>query len=337
LLETLLDEDGISYSRVGSFSTTPGELRFDLNQARRAGQTFDNPIESRLRVPGVEVIVETAAPVPEVVELIGREFAVDPAGSLSIEEAAARDGLSYACPYFLISLDERRLELAEWSRFAGLKLRIEVKTVLQEAWETIDLDLPFYRADSYPPEVCDLLERSALGLSAIDADLAEAKAAMTRLLAEYQDSVASGELLIPLNGISLMAYVSTSALVTSLTQLGTEVGLTPEPDRELDWFDILDLLWLLRRGELSVVAELEEFLVKATPRARDTLAALQRVVTDRDSPPSAFAELILEWLWLVLHRADSETISGLRYTAEIEYALNTLIGNPIARPASGPG
>lgn len=338
LLEALLDEDGIEYGWVSSFSRTPEVFLHDLNRTRRASRVFGNPLESPLRVAGVIVMVETPKPMPEIVALVAREFAVDVAGSLSIEEAAARnqlvgagdsDELMYEYPYCLVSLDDRRLELAEWSRFAGLKVRIEVKTALQDAWETIDLDLPFFAAGSYPTEVRELLARSAIGMAASDADLAEAKRAIMRLLAEYEDAVAEGELQLPVNGVSLMAYMRTSELVRSLIALGEDVGLDPDPDYEPSWGAIDEgIVWLLRRADVHTVAELEDFLRQATPRARTTLAELERVATDRGFTPWAQPESIVEWLWLVLRRADAETNSLLGYADAIQYALNTLIGNP---------
>lgn len=344
LIEVLLDEDDIDHGWVTSFSRSPDVFVYDLNRARRAGQAFDNPLESPLRVAGVTVMVETAVRVPEIVDLITREFVVDPAGSLPIEDAAARnqllakpggsEGLTYEFPHYLISLDERRLELPEWSRFTGLKVRIEVKTVLQDAWATIDIDLPFYAAMSYPAEVRELLAQSARGMSAIDADLAEAKDTISLLLAEYEEAIAAGELELPLNGLSLMAYMRTSELVRSLTELAEDVGLTHDPAYEVEWADVGDLLWLLSRAEVHTIAELDEFLRQATPRARDTLAELVHVSTDRGLTPDAIPDHIVEWLWLVLRRADAETISLLRYSEEIAHALNTLIGNPL--PAGEP-
>ena len=86
---------------------------YDLSRARRAGETFDNPLESR-RVAGASVVVETPVSVPETVELVRREFAVDLAGSLSLEEADARNAalgergaMQYEYPHYLVS-DQRR-------------------------------------------------------------------------------------------------------------------------------------------------------------------------------------------------------------------------------------
>jgi ppGpp synthetase/RelA/SpoT-type nucleotidyltranferase len=326
LLRTLLEEDGVDYAWVSWFSRSPEAVASDLNRARRSGQVFDNPLESSLRVAGVNVVVETLAPVREIVELVSREFSVDAPASVSIEEAAARND-QHAYPYALVSLDERRRELAEWSRFAGLHLRVEVKTILQDAWEAIDLDFPFYEPGSYPGNVRDLLARCALGLAAVDTDLAEAKDAIARFLAEYEESIAAGELELPVNGVSMLAYMRTSELIQSLTDVAEDVGFPSEPDYVLDWADTYDMVWLLRRADIHTLAELQRFLQKATPRTRDTLASLLLVATDRGFVPSAQPDLVVELLWLVLGRADAETISLLRYRDEMAYALNTVIGN----------
>jgi hypothetical protein len=171
-------------------------------------------------------------------------------------------------------------------------------------------------------------------LSAIDADLVEAKAALWHRLAEYDEWIAAGDLQLPVNGVSLLAYLRTSELVRSLTEVGEDLGFVPEPDYALGWADILDLLWLLSRADVHTIAELEQFLQAATPRTRDTLAALLHVATDRGYTPSAYPDHVVEWLWLVLHRADAETIALLRYTEEIAYALNTVIGNSTTRDSN---
>ena len=73
LLVALLDEDHIEYAWVMPFQH--GLDAYDLIRARRAGQAFDNPLESTMRVAGVTVMVETPVSVPEIVELVKREFA----------------------------------------------------------------------------------------------------------------------------------------------------------------------------------------------------------------------------------------------------------------------
>jgi len=340
LIETLLEEEEIEYAWIHPFTSAPIVLAGQIGRARRAGRVYDNPLESPLRVSGVSIRLANLVPVAEIDELIRREFAVDPAGSLSAEEAAAlterladplaADSLSYDFLHYLISLDERRLELPEWSRFAGLKVRLEVKTHLQNAWDEIDVGSPFFLAETYPAEVRELLARSIRTLSAVDADLTRARHTVWRLFSEYEEAIAAGDLQLPVNGVALLAYMQTSELVQSLREVGQDVGLTSEPEYQPGWETIESgIFWLLRRADVHTIAELEEFLKQATPRARETLAELARLATDRGFTPPALPESIVEWLWLVLRRADAETVSQLYYVEELQYALNTLIGNPV--------
>ena len=273
----------------------------------------------------------------EIEELIEDEFSVDAASSLSVDSAAERnqrlctpasaETFTYEFPYYVVEIDERRAELAEWSRYAGLKVRIELTTLLQDAWEDVLEDLPFRSATSYPSEVRNLLARSASSLLAADADAASASETFFRLLAEYQEAVAAGSLDLPLNGASLLAYIQVSELVVSLAELGHAAGLRYDPDDSPDWDDIKDATWLLGRDGLQTVAALDEFLTNALPRATDTLARFADLCTKSGYTPWALRESVVEFLWLILNRADAETVSLMRYRAEIRDALDTLIGN----------
>jgi ppGpp synthetase/RelA/SpoT-type nucleotidyltranferase len=339
LVESLLDDGDVSYDWVITFSRTPHDVGDQLARARRAGRTFERPLESELRVAGVMIGVRNNSSAADINDVIRREFTVDDESSLPIDEAAVRNErlvdessrpVGYEFAHYLVSLDERRSELAEWSRFVGLKARIEVRTLLQDAWAGVDDGLPFYEAESYPSEVRELLTGAAARIAAADEQLTEVHHAIWRLYREYSEAIAAGDLQIGVNGVSLMAYVENSELVSSLTELGVDVGLGQDPGYETGWQSIESgILWLLRRDDVHTIAELEAFLKQATPRARVTLADLHRVVSDRDFIPWAIPEEIVEWLWLILRRADADTISLLSYRTELEYALNTLIGNPM--------
>ena len=328
LIGDLLDEGDIAYSWVITFTESPYDVSVALVRARRDGHDFANPLESSLRVAGVTIGIANPLYGPPIGDLVRREFVVDPAGSLLPDPPASTDE-AYEFPYFLLSLDERRADLDEWARFAGLKVRVEVKTDLQDAWETLVTSLPLEEAGSYPGEVRDILKRSVQAMSALDDDLTELWNELWRLQAEYEEAVAGGNLELPLDAVSLAAYTNRSELLASLTEVAGDVGFHHDADPD-DWRTVeRDLLWLLRTDGLQTLGEVEDFLKQATPRARETLAELFRISADRGYELWASPHTILEALWLILHRADAETIVLMRYRDEIAYALNTLIGNPV--------
>jgi hypothetical protein len=341
LLDTLLEEEDL-YPWILTFSVPEWvDLAQAIVRARRAADVRGDPLDSHLRVAGLEVGVNSPDEVPAVEEVIRREFVVDSWASRTFEEVAERrehagspggsDALAYEFPYYVVSLDERRLELPEWSRFAGVKLRLEVKTELQDAWVSIVDGLPWRAADDYPPEIRDVLAESARAVASADADLEQAQELIVRTIDEYEGAVAAGDLGLSLNGISLLAYLRTSELVESLCDAGRDVGLRRDPDYEPGFADIERSLWLLQRAGVGTLAELDDFLRQATPRARDVLSELARVANEEGFTPWADADDVVEWLWLVLNRADAETVALTWYRGELENALNTLIGNPVAR------
>ena len=157
-------------------------MRRDRQSARQPG---GEPAAGR----GVGIGIETPYEIAAIDELVRREFVVDPAGSLSIDEAQARserlrhpvglDTLRYEYPYYLSRLDERRLALAGVVAFAGLKVRIELKTLLRTpgVGSTRNSFRRRVVVSGRGPRPAGAV---ALALSAVDADLVEAKRAIAR-------------------------------------------------------------------------------------------------------------------------------------------------------------
>ncbi len=340
-LRALCDDNGLEHSWMLPFDVHGDDLRRDLLQAWRSGEAIGDPFQSRLRVIGLTICFNSPADIEGLEELLEAEFVVDPAGSVTVAEAAARggrltddadgSGIAYELPSYLIELDERRSELPEWSAYAGLKLRIDATTQLHDAWRDVLAELPFRSATAFPVELRDALGRLASAVEATDAELALVRDSVEHLLEEHRQSVAAGKLDLPLNGITLLAYLHASELVQSLVELAAEVGFHYDENDWPGWNDIEEgPLWLLRRDGVESLAELDAFLRNALPRTRETLERFLELAADAGFTPWAMRDDIVEWLWLVFHRADAETIALMYYRDELQNALDTLIGNPVA-------
>jgi hypothetical protein len=337
LLQALCRDGGLEFGWMLTFDVHVDDLRRDLLRAWREGQPVDDPFESRLRVIGLTISLNSPTNLQELEDLIETEFVLDSAASRTVAELANRGprgadaAIAYELPSYLIELDERRSELPEWSAYAGLKVRIEVTTDLHDAWRDAVESLPFHAASAYPTELRDVLVRLASSVEAADTELALVGDSVERLLQEHGASVTAGKLDLPLNGITLLAYLHASELVQSLFELAAEVGFHYDEDEWPGWDEIEDgPLWLLRRDGVESVAELDAFLRNALPRTRETLERFLELAADAGFTPWATRDDLVEWLWLVFHRADSETVALMYYRDELQNALDTLIGNPLA-------
>jgi hypothetical protein len=187
---------------------------------------------------------------------------------------------------------------------------------------------------AYPVELRDTLVRLASSVEATDTELALVSHSVEHLLGEYRQSVEAGELDLPLNGITLLAYLHVSELVQSIVELAAEVGFRYDEDDWPSWVDMEDFtLWLLRRDGVGSLAELDAFLRSVLPRTRETLERFLELTVDQGFTPWALRDDLVEWLWLVFHRADAETVALVHYRDEVERAVNTLIGNPVPTDA----
>jgi hypothetical protein len=339
LLEEVLDDADISYAWVSARSENRTGFGMSLARARRAGIPLGNPLESRLQPAGVVVVTYRSGATAAVADVLSRELEIHLDESDLPDDVAARNerladlgqegDARYAYPRFLVSLDERRQDLTEWRPYVGLRANVEVLTLFQYAWSRLDTDLPFYEFTSYPAETRDALRHSAADLAALDERLVDVKSELQRFGLEYEQAISGGDFALPLNGTSLTAYLRVSETVHGLVETAIEAGMTEDRDYEATTVTVEGgPLWVLQRLGFTTIAEVEELLQSATPRAAAILGDIARISAERGFDPWAVPDSIVEWLALVLRRADGETVLLLDYTDEIEAAVNTLIGNP---------
>jgi hypothetical protein len=339
LVEELLDNAGTEYSWVQAGTSSPGVFESALLRELRRGASFDDPFESRLNPAVVMVVAVMPEGAEEIVDLITREFDVDEGESLTLRDATEANErllepgvveIDYAWPRYLVSLGQERAALPEWSPYESLRCVVDVPTLLQYVWNRLDLELPFYWAGSYPVRARDALARFSAGLASLDAALGQARAAVDELYTSRESAIASGRLTFALDGVSLKAYLRSSQTVAELVGAAVEAGMRHDTSDDVTFlYAEQGPLWLLDRLGMRTIADLDDFLREAAPRAPEIFRELCQVSSNHDFEPWAVPYSVVEWLSLVVNRVDAETIALFDYAHGIDVALNTLIGNPI--------
>lgn len=342
LLEDLLDAEEVDYA--WTYTWVLPRSRFDdrLYRALRNDEDVEDPFRDLPDFAGVTIVVSELEEIDAVADLVERELDVDHGSSVSAAEAATRraaipepPSLGYEGVRYATQITTARAELPEWKPYAGLRVQIEVQTVLQYAWERIDRDLPYYRGESYPPEARRSLGDFEALVAATDRQHQEIWAALAEENARYRELIERGELDIELNGESVAAYLQASETVAALTQAALAAGFRPDPDPfDPNRTELEELtMWLLRHNEIQTLQQLDDFLREARGRADRILGDIATISIDRGFQPWALPDSIVQWLLLVLRRADPDTIELMRYIDEIAHSLNILIGNPVEKPA----
>lgn len=110
------------------------------------------PLDQIHDLAGCRVITFFVDDVRRVREVIDAEFVVlEMANRSSSVREAGRPG--YASYHFIVEMTEARLSLAEYARYRGRRIEIQVRTILQHAWAEIEHDIQYKSVDALPSEI----------------------------------------------------------------------------------------------------------------------------------------------------------------------------------------
>jgi hypothetical protein len=338
-LEERLDDVGVSYSWIASWTRGVAEYESLLFRNLKTGRSDEST------GAGVHVVTHNTSYFDAIIKVIDEEFLVDsgawdPAQRPDRPHAYARDDVApieYSYPRYVVRLTDERCVLPEWKPYQGLRVEIDVMTVLQYAWERTDEHLSYYWAGSYPSPIRTLLDDAIGHFVAADGVLTEVETLADTIEQEYIEAIRHGDVDLELNGDSLRSYLCEAEVVSSLVAAGIEAGMRREDEYDLAWRFAEELLWVLRVSDIETLPELDRFLQDASDRAPELLRQIVLLSGERDFVPWAVSDSIVMWLLLVLRRADDATVELTQQHQGLQYALNTLIGNQVAsddRPAN---
>jgi ppGpp synthetase/RelA/SpoT-type nucleotidyltranferase len=132
LVEDLVERDDIEICGIDGWAKAPAELVKSLNTHYSA-----EGLDSISDLVTVRVLLRFPEDVQKVEEIIRSEFNVD--FDRSVTSSGLEDPFRFGYPAVLytLALSESRSSLREWQKYKGLSFRLELRTVLQEAWATI--------------------------------------------------------------------------------------------------------------------------------------------------------------------------------------------------------
>lgn len=215
-----------------------------------------------------------------VAELIEKEFKVVPDQSVDKRVLLDPDRFGYQSLHYVANLATARCELIEYQRFSGLKIEIQIRSILQHAWAEIEHDLGYKSASGIPRDVRRRFARVAGLLELADAEFASIRKSLEdyegSVVAEIQQDPAKVELDL----LSLRALYTIDSNVKALDLIvvelmGRDLNSKPEAVREM---------YVERFAEMGIhrIDELEE----AAQRERDTLKRFAKYWLTRKSSPS---------------------------------------------------
>jgi ppGpp synthetase/RelA/SpoT-type nucleotidyltranferase len=135
LVQDLVEREDIEICSIDGWAKAPAELVKSLNAHYEGNEA--SGLDSISDLVTIRVLLRFPEDVYKVEEIVCSEFEVD------LEHSVPSSGLEdpfrfgYPAVLYTLALSESRSSLREWRKYRGLFFRLELRTVLQEAWATI--------------------------------------------------------------------------------------------------------------------------------------------------------------------------------------------------------
>ena len=132
LIQDLVEVEGVEFYAIEGWAEPPAELLQMLS-------TLEEKDLAGVDLVTIRVLLRFPADVLRIETLIKSEFDVDTSRSLPSNSRVLKDPgrFGYPAVVYILSLSQSRSTLKEWEKYKDLNFRLELRTLLQEAWATI--------------------------------------------------------------------------------------------------------------------------------------------------------------------------------------------------------
>ena len=130
LIQDLVELEGVEFYAIEGWAESPSELLRILS-------ALEEKDLSGVDLVTIRVLLRFPEDVLRIEDVIKSEFDIDM--SRSVPSSGLEDPYRFGYPavVYILSLSESRSGLREWAKYKDLSFRLELRTMLQEAWATI--------------------------------------------------------------------------------------------------------------------------------------------------------------------------------------------------------
>jgi putative GTP pyrophosphokinase len=206
-VETIIKENlKINDADFHSVSSRVKTVQSYREKAKR--EKYKDPHSEIMDMAGVRVITYTDSEAIKVAEIVKKAFRIYPKYSINKSEQLGIDKLGYRGIHFIADLGETRLQLPENSIFLNYLFEIQVRSILQHAWAEFEHDRNYKFAGELPSKIKRRLNIAAGNLESIDMEFDRLSNEIDNYKKEVENRTLKGELTIPIDTTSLIAYVN---------------------------------------------------------------------------------------------------------------------------------
>lgn len=216
IMEGLMKKEGIRCASAGYRIKDADSLEEKIGRKEDKYKSLSDITD----IGGVRIITYYADDVDRVAELIEREFEVDRENSIDKRKTLEPNVFGYLSLHYVISLDERRAKLPEYSNLEGLKIEVQIRSILQHSWAEMEHDMGYKSKIEVPKEIVRDFSRLAGLLEIADKEFQEIRQRISKYELDVSEKLQNDgqEEEVSLDAISLQVLLDTDEAFIALNK-----------------------------------------------------------------------------------------------------------------------
>ena len=329
LIRELLNKDKIEVTQI---EPRTKKVQSFVDKIKKEGKDYDDPLKQITDLVGIRIIGYYREEVKKISEIIEKEFDVDWENSIDKSRLLDPEQFGYLSVHYVISLSPDRIKLTQWQDFAGIRAEVQVRTVLQHAWASIDHKLRYKTEKEAPRNLRRQLFRLSALLELTDLEFSNLRKRAEKIEEKYTEQLQKGELDIALDLSSLNAYFESTKQHLRWMKVAEEVGfLKADLPKELQQ-EILkgvrrNLLILLQTTGVTTIEELDNALQHASKWGKHVLRLFLEAFLSIDDVPPVLPDIVVLYLLLFARKKfiDETILDILGFTTVQQGAIRGVI------------
>ncbi|MDB4904842.1 MAG: hypothetical protein JWQ63_4123 [Mucilaginibacter sp.] len=213
LLKDLIEKENIIPHQITGRIKEAGSLSKKID---KKGDKY-NILSDITDVIGLRVITYLESDVDPIASILTKEFEKDEENSID-KRILKNDQFGYRSLHVVVSLNDKRIKLPEYSAYKAIKCEIQIRSILQHAWAEIEHDLG-YKGTDIPDAYKRSFNRVAALLELADIEFVKLKAELDDYEKDVPELIVFKPEEVDINKASLNSILITNSIIEDVRKI----------------------------------------------------------------------------------------------------------------------
>lgn len=217
-----------------------------------------NNLKDITDICGIRICTFYSDDVDEISKIIESEFVIDEKNSIDKRKSLEPDRFGYLSLHYIVSLPENRLALPENTLFKGMKIEIQIRSILQHTWAEIEHDIGYKSSDGIPKAIKRDFSRLAGLLELADKEFISIRDNLKEYKKNINESIQHGNMKkdIFIDRVSLKELISSAYFNNQVKYIYTNASETiTNVNSEISDENIDNIVKVLKYLEVNTINE----------------------------------------------------------------------------------